>query len=287
MRVVIVGERGQLGQALVDAIRTRQPDWQVEGWNRPVYDISRPEISRRVVESGADLVINTAAWTNVDDAESAPDEAYAVNALGPRYLAEGCADSGATLVQISTNEVFAGDPGRTYREYDLPGPGGVYARSKSAGERAAQATLARLFVVRVAWLYGRGQNDFPSKILGAAKGRERLRIVADEYGNPTYAPHAARAILELIQTRRYGVYHAVNEGASSRFEWAQYFFQALQHPIELEPIPASAWPRAVQPPAHAVLVNQTGAALGVRLPDWREGVEAYIQSGVLDGVNTA
>ena len=156
------------------------------------------------------MVINAAAWTQVDGAETNPDAAYAANALGPHYLAIGCYRCRAALVQISTNEVFAGEPGHTYREYDQPTPRGVYPRSKLAGEMAARQVLDRLYIVRVAWLFGPSADDFPSKIMAAANKMGTLRVVADECGNPTYAPDVADALTKLIQTDRYGIYHLVN-----------------------------------------------------------------------------
>lgn len=275
MRVLITGSGGQLGQALVRAAAA-YPHLEVLVWARARGDISRPEIVGEIVEQSPDVVINTAAWTQVDEAESNPDGAYAVNALGPLYLAEACRACGAALVQVSTNEVFAGVPGQFYREYDVIQPGGVYARSKAAGERAATATWDQVYIVRVAWLFGRGAGDFPAKILQAAATRPLLRVVADEVGNPTYAPHAAHAILELMQTGHYGVYHLVNEGHASRFEWTEYLFTQLQQATKLEPIGLDEWPRPVSPPRHAVLVNQAAAARGIRLPHWQTGVDEYI-----------
>jgi dTDP-4-dehydrorhamnose reductase len=221
-----------------------------------------------------DVLINAAAWTNVDGAEANPDAAYAANALGPKYLAEGCAACNALLVHVSTNEVFAGTPGRFYREYDLPAPGGVYASSKAAGERAVLTTWGRSIIVRVAWLYGVGVNNFPSKIMAAADKHGSLRVVDDEFGNPTYAPDAAEAILRLVELNRPGVYHLVNEGCASRYEFACAVLAASGRThIPVTPIPASEWPRPAQPPLHAVLVNQAAAALGVSLRPWRTALE--------------
>lgn len=289
MRIIILGGKGQLGQALLAQAQNgpwHASGWHVEGWSRPAFDIATPHMAEQIAQAAPDLVINCAAWTQVDAAEESPDAAYGVNALGPKYVAEGCAACGASMVQISTNEVFAGENGVSYREYDLPRPGGVYARSKMAGEIAARERLQRLYVVRVAWLYGRGRDDFPAKIWGAAATRDMLRVVVDEFGNPTYAPHAADALYRLVQTGRYGTYHLVNEGVASRFEWAKLLFENMGRAIELEPIPGAEWPRPVSPPPHAVLVNQAAGHLGIRLPAWQEGLEEYVQSGVLN-LNTA
>ncbi|MBI3961059.1 MAG: dTDP-4-dehydrorhamnose reductase [Chloroflexi bacterium] len=276
MHLLITGSRGQLGRALHTHF---SPFHQVSLWSRPQHDIADPACADAVAALAPDVVINAAAWTHVDGAESAPDAAFAANALGPKYLAEGCARSGAALVQISSNEVFAGEPGRFYWEYDELGPRTVYARSKAAGERAARQVLDRLYIVRVAWLYAPGGSNFPSKIVAAADKHGSLRVVADEYGNPTYAPDVAAALERLIQTKRYGIYHLVNEGCASRYGWAvELLHLSGRSSVPLTPIPAHEWPRPAMPPAHAVLVNQAAAALGIRLRPWQEALAEYVKN---------
>ncbi|MDQ3248942.1 MAG: NAD(P)-dependent oxidoreductase, partial [Chloroflexota bacterium] len=180
-------------------------------------------------------------------------------------------------VQISTNEVFAGEPGRFYREYDLPAPGNVYARSKLAGESAARQMLDQLYIVRVAWLFGPGGNHFPDKITAAADKLGTLRVVADEIGNPTYAPDAAAALVALIATGRYGTYHLINNGQASRFEFAQAILAANgRSHIPLTPISHTEWPRPAPPPLHAVLINQAAAALGITLRPWPAALASYL-----------
>jgi dTDP-4-dehydrorhamnose reductase len=276
MHILVVGSRGQLGRAIIAAF-SAQRSHQLTLWSRPEHDIANPALADQVAALRPDIVINAAAWTDVDGAEANPAAAYAANALGAKYLAEGCRRCDAALVQISTNEVFAGTPGQFYYEYDQPAPNSIYARSKFAGEQAARQVLERLYIVRVAWQFGPGGNNFPSKIIAAADKRGALNVVADEIGNPTYAPDVAAALLPLLATERYGIYHLVNEGSTSRFGLAQAILQASgRGHIPLTPIPHTAWPRPVQPPLHAVLVNQAAAALGITLPPWQEAVQAYI-----------
>ncbi len=277
MHVLIVGGNGQLGRAL-QAAYAHKPDCRLSSWNRRDVDISRPEAAAQVQRLGPDVVINAAAWTDVNGAEANPHAAYATNALGPGYLAEGCVACGACLVQISTNEVFAGTPERTYFEYDMPSPRGVYASSKYAGEQAASRILKALYIVRVAWLFGPGGNHFPAKIIAAADRHNALRVVEDEVGNPTYAPDLADAVVRLVDTRRYGIYHLVNAGQASRFRFAQAILAASgREEIPIEPISAHEWPRPAPAPAHAVLVNQAAAALGIELRPWEEALAAYLE----------
>lgn len=281
MHLLIVGASGQLGQALTAVCANVD---RLTLWTRPAHDIADPRLADDVAALKPDVVINAAAWTNVDGAEAEPDAAYAANALGPLYLATGCARCKADLVQVSSNEVFAGEAGRFYREYDNVQPGSVYARSKAAGERAARQVWDRVYIVRAAWIYGPGGNNFPAKIVRAADRNGTLRVVADEYGNPTYAPDLAAAILGLIETHRYGIYHLVNAGHASRFEWAvQLLALSGRSDIPVTPITAHEWPRPSMPPAHAVLVNQVGAALGLSLRPWQDALAEYfcIETGLL------
>ena len=273
--ILITGANGQLGRALAAQFASAD---RLTCWTRPRHDIADPNIADAVAAAGPDVVINAAAWTDVDGAEDAPGEAFAANALGPKYLAEGCARCGAALVQISTNEVFAGEADRFYREYEQTAPRSVYARSKAAGEQAA-AALDRLYIVRVAWLYGPGGSNFPAKISAAADRYGALRVVSDEYGNPTFAPDVAAAIARLIETQRYGIYHFVNDGCASRYDWAVELLRlTAREALHVTPIGAHEWPRPTMPPAHAVLVNQAGAALGIELRDWREALADYAQT---------
>lgn len=274
--ILITGANGQLGQALATHLK---PAAKLTCWTRPHYDITDPAIADAVAEANPDIVINAAAWTDVDGAEKAPQFAFNVNALGPKYLAEGCARGGGTLVQISTNEVFAGEPGRCYHEYEQTSPGSVYARSKAAGETAAAAALDRLFIVRVAWLYGAGSNNFPARISAAADRHGALRVVSDEFGNPTYAPDVAVAVAKLIETQRYGIYHLVNDGSASRYDWATELMHLTgREALPVNPISAREWPRSTTPPPHAVLINQAGAALGISLRHWRDALHDYVQT---------
>ena len=258
---------------------TAQNALRMSIWNRPEHDLTNPQIADALVDLNPNLVINAAAWTNVDGAEASPDAAYAANALGPLYLAQGSERCGATLVQVSTNEVFAGKQGAFYAEDDLPQPGSVYAKSKLAGETAIRPLLERLYIVRVSWLFGPQGNNFPAKILAAAQKHGALRVVDDEFGNPTYAPDAAHAIWQLVQTGRYGTYHLINAGYASRFELAKSVLHACgRDDVPVAPIAATEWPRATMPPAHAVLVNVRAAALGITLRPWQEAIRDWARA---------
>ena len=273
-RILILGGSGQLARAVKAAC---SPEKELTVWGHADADISLPDIVAQIEALRPQVVINCAAWTHVDGAEQARDAAFAVNALGVWHVASACARCDATLVHVSTNEVFAGAPGHFYYEYDLPAPQSVYARSKYAGEIAASRVLDRLLVVRVAWLFGPGGNNFPTKIVAAADRNGALKVVDDEVGNPTYAPDVATAIFQLLEQERCGTYHLVNSGFASRFEFAQAVLLATgREEIPLSPIQLHDWPRPAPPPPHAVLVNQAAASLGIVLRPWQDALHSYV-----------
>ena len=276
-RLALIGFRGQLGRALLDAL-AGQP---LLALDYPEVDMTRPAIVEQICDFHPDVVINAAAWTNVDAAEDAPEACYAVNVTGVQHLAAACQRSRAALVQVSTNEVFPGQPGRFYREWDATGAAsGVYAASKDAAERLVRSLLAgRFYIVRTAWLYHNGGNNFIAKIIAAADKHGSLRVVADEFGNPTYAPDLAAAIAQLIATQHFGIYHFTNSGVCSRYEWAGEILRlAGRGHVPVTPISAAEWPRRTTPPAHAILLNTAGAALGITLRPWQEALAAYFGS---------
>lgn len=278
-RIVVVGYRGQLGRALMDALADRQ----VLALDYPEVDMTQPAIVEQVAGFAPDLVLNAAAWTNVDGAEDTPDACYAVNVTGVQHLALACQRCGAALLHVSTNEVFPGEPARFYREWDATAArSGVYARSKEATEKVVLSLLAgRFYIVRTAWLYNNGGNNFNAKIVAAADKLSSLRVVADEFGNPTYAPDLAAAIVQLTDSGHYGIYHFTNSGYCTRYQWALETLRlAGRADVPVTPISSGEWPRRTAPPAHAILLNTVGAALGITLRPWQEALAAYFEQDV-------
>jgi dTDP-4-dehydrorhamnose reductase len=273
-RIVILGYRGQLGRALMERLAGRQ----LLALDFPEVDMTQPAIVEQVADFRPEVVINAAAWTNVDGAEETPDACYAVNVTGVQHLASACQRSGAALVHVSTNEVFPGEPGRFYREWDATAArSGVYARSKEAAEKAVISLVAgRFYIARTAWLYNTGGNNFIAKIVAAADKHGSLRVVADEFGNPTYAPDLADGIARLMDTGHYGIYHLTNSGYCTRYQWAvEILRQAGRSDVPVTPISSGEWPRRTAPPSHAILLNTAAAALGIVLRPWQEGLAAY------------
>ena len=203
MRVLVTGAGGQLGRALGPALR----DHEVTALTRAQLDITDPAAVREAVRAhGPDLVLNAAAYNAVDRAETDREGAFAVNATGPRLLAEAAAGAGAAILHVSTDYVFDGEKGAPYDESDLPNPLSVYGRSKLAGEEAVRASNPRHYVVRTAWVYAASGKNFPLTILGLAE-KGPVRVVDDQWGSPTYAPHLAQALAQLIVTGSFGTWH--------------------------------------------------------------------------------
>ncbi len=273
MRIVITGHRGQLGAALQRLLS----DQDLMAVDLPEYDITDPfSIIDSIVSFRPDVVIHGAAMTNVDHCERDPDLAFRVNTLGTQNIALACGQCGADMVHVSTNDVFDGTLGRPYNEWDTPSPKSVYARSKAAAEFYVRSLLNHFYIVRTAWLYGRGGNNFVTKIIAAADRLGALRVVTDEVSAPTYAPDLAEAIVRLVRTHHYGIYHFTNSGFCSRYDWACKILELSgRGDVPVEPIATGEWQRAAPPPLYAPIANMSGAALGITLRPWEDALQEY------------
>ena len=270
MRIVVTGANGQLGRALRAAWSSAPPGSEFIPVDVPEWDISDPQQVARLAALRPELVIHCAAMTDVDGCARDPDLAFKVNAFGTQNVALACQRTGAAMVYISTNEVFDGRATQPYREFDVPHAINPYGASKLAGEQIAARLLHRLFVVRIAWLFSRGGNNFVSKILARAEQYGQLRVVTDEIANPTFAPDLALALLRLIQTQHYGIYHLVNQGHCSRYEFALEILRLAGHAdVPVQPITSQEYQRASSPPLFGALRNTVGAALGITLRPWQ------------------
>ena len=273
MRIAITGHKGQLGQSLLAEFG--QED--VTGIDLPEHDITRADaIGQAICELRPDLVIHAAALTDVDRCAREPDLAMKVNGLGTHNIALACLRCGAEMLTVSTNEVFDGQKGQPYYEHEQRRPINAYGQSKLAAEIYTQMHLSRCYIVRTAWLFAQGSNNFPAKIIQAGDKHGRLRVVCDEISSPTYAPDLAAAIRQLVHTHHYGIYHLTNAGACSRYEFARRILELSgRSRVTIEPITSDQWPRASTPPLHSVLHNLAGAELGIALRHWEEALRAY------------
>ena len=290
MRVAVTGCTGRLGQALVAALADAPftgPGGPL-AWSRADFDLDAPEaVSVALDRDRPEVVIHTAAWTDVDGCARDPELAIARNGDATGALARACAERSVDLVVISTNEVFAGDrdDGRGYTTQDAPSPRNVYGRSKLAGERAAIAAFdsrsasGQLGIARTAWLFGPPGRDFPRKILEAADRAiadgSPLRLVDDEWGNPTLAADVAEAVAELLAADAHaGFHHLVNAGVATRAAWAEDVLARLGANVPVAHVPASTWARASEPPRWGVL-EPTSLPGGEPMRPWTAAMADY------------
>ncbi len=275
MRILLTGHKGQLGRTLMAMLT----EHDVLGVDLPEHDITdRAAFTALVRDFRPDLILHPAAMTNVDGCARDPAAAYRVNGMGTQNVALAAAEVDAELLYVSTNEVFDGRASQPYHEWAACNPINAYGRSKLAGEWYTRHLLRRFYIVRTAWLYAAGGRNFPHRIIQLADERGRLRVVTDEVGNPTYVVDLARAILRLIQTHAYGIYHLVNEGAASRYDFALEILRLSgRSHIPVDPITSDQFRRASTPPPYAPLANNAAAALGIRLRPWPEAVADFLE----------
>jgi dTDP-4-dehydrorhamnose reductase len=273
MKILVTGCRGQLGRSLV--ARGRAAGHDVAARGLPEFDLCRP-INLPI----CDLVINAAAYTAVDKAESERDRAFAVNRDGAANLARACHERGVPLLHVSTDYVFDGASSHPYREDDPIAPLGVYGESKAAGER----TVLELggTVVRTSWLFSEGGPSFVHAILRLARERPILRVVADQHGCPTYAGDLADALLALRDAVP-GVYHYCNDGATTWHAFATEIVGIAGLAARVDEITTPEYPTPVRRPAYAVLDTSRVRALGIVPPSWRFGLARVVAHALSEG----
>jgi dTDP-4-dehydrorhamnose reductase len=275
-RWLIVGAGGMLGRDLLATLATNGAD--VVGLTRRELNITDEAAVRAALrDCRPDVVVNCAAWTAVDDAESHEFEAFGVNARGPAHLAAACADDPRAgelrLVHMSTDYVFAGDARQPYCEHDATAPRSAYGRSKLAGERAVLKLLPHAgFVVRTAWLYGAHGPNFVRTMIRLERERPTVDVVDDQRGQPTWTVDVARQIAALARSRATpGVYHATSSGEATWFELAREVFRMLgADPARVRATSSSAYVRPAPRPSYSVLGHDAWAATGIEpIGDWR------------------
>jgi dTDP-4-dehydrorhamnose reductase len=274
MRILITGIKGQLGQAL----QARLPE--ATGFDLPEVDITQPEsLEAAVGAARPELIIHCAALTDVDGAARAPALAYRVNGLGTQNVALAAARAGAALVYISTNEVFDGAKLEPYSEFDIPRAINAYGQSKLAGEWFATHLTTQFYLVRIAWLAAAGGRNFIHRIQQVADEKGQLKVVTDEVANPTFVDDLAQALVRLIGTGRYGVYHLTNAGYCSRYDYALKILALTgRSHIPVLPITRAEYPRPSTPPAFTPLANVAAAALGIELRPWEEALADFLET---------
>jgi dTDP-4-dehydrorhamnose reductase len=285
MRILLLGKYGQLGWELN---RTLLPLGEVYAFDYPEIDLTRPDNIRKTIRAvKPEVIVNATAYTAVDQAESEPETAFAVNARAPGVLAEETLNLEAVLIHYSTDYVFDGSKGEPYREEDKPNPINVYGQSKLAGEQAIIDAGGTYLILRTSWVYGLRRESFVTKVLRWSRQRERLRIVADQISNPTWCRMLAEASTQLLTKakdiyswfyERRGIYHLAGFGVTSRLEWAREILgldpnREEQVVRELRPALTSDFPTRAQRPLYSGLsCERFVETFGLHLPEWPEAL---------------
>lgn len=276
MKILVSGSKGMLG---TDLVRVLEPAHTVIGVDLDELDITdRDAVEDRLASLAPDVLINAAAYTDVDKSEEQKDLALRVNADGAANLALGCRAAQARMIHVSTDYVFDGREQRPYSEEDRPNPLGAYGRSKWEGEKRIKEILPEVCLVRTAWLYGKAGKNFVKAILAQAEKTSRLRVVDDQRGSPTYTLDLALALRGAAEKGLQGTYHVTNQGACSWLEFAEKILElAGKKGVEVDPITTEELGRPAPRPANSVLdCGRFEKATGMKLRRWEVALKDYL-----------
>ena len=292
MKVLITGARGQLGSEIDDILQKKDgfigklsEEYKKCEWisfSSGDLDITDFEKAREIIEiNRPDVLINCAAFTNVDGCEENLEMAMKVNAFGVKNLAIICSNLDTKLVHISTDYVFDGTSSKPYCEWDVCNPETVYGKSKLLGEQYVKEFTKKYFIVRTSWLYGAGGKNFLKTIINLSKTKNEISVVDDQFGNPTNANDLAYHILSLAITEEYGLYHCVGEGSCSWFDFASKICEYLNLSCKVIPVSTEEYQkidfRAAKRPKNSALCNLALKALGLnKMPNWEESLKIFL-----------
>jgi len=273
MRVLIAGAEGMLGRDLMEVAMAS--GHEVRGLGRLELDVTdRDRVIDRLQLDKPDIVLNCAAWTDVDGAEDDPEGADRVNAEGAANVAEAAAAVDCRVLYVSTDYVFDGTKGTPYVESDPPSPISAYGRSKLKGEEATLSANPRACVVRTSWLFGLGGSNFVETMLRLGRGDGHVRVVNDQVGCPTWTRNLAGGLVQLIGSERFGIHHMTAAGNCSWYEFACEIFDQAGMAVTVEPVTTAETARKAPRPPFSVLASKYEDA--IELPTWQEGLAAYL-----------
>jgi len=290
MKVIVTGSKGQLGSQIIEVLTKGSSELgvidkeyksaQIIGIDVDELDITNlAEVKKFIKHEKPHIVINPAAYTNVDGCESNEDLAFKVNSLGARNIAIGCEEAGAKMVHISTDYVFEGNGIKPYKEYDKTNPVSVYGKTKLAGENFVRDFCTSYFIVRTSWLYGYNGKNFVKTILKAAKEKGYLEVVNDQRGNPTNAEDLVYHLLKLMLTEEYGIYHCTGEGECTWYDFAKAIVELANISCEVIPITSDKISRPAKRPSYSSLDNMMlRCTVGNEMRSWREALKVFIQN---------
>ena len=284
MKILVTGVNGQLGYDVVRELKERGYT-NFLGIDIKDLDITKKDdVDKFITNYKPDVVIHNAAWTAVDKAEQFKDKVYEVNALGPKYIAEACKKIGAKMMYISTDYVFDGK-GDKFFEVDEPKKGlSIYGATKAAGEDFVTSILKEYWIIRISWVFGKNGNNFIKTMIKLAEaGKKELSVVDDQIGSPTYTYDLSKLMCDMIETNKYGIYHATNEGICSWYDFAKYIFEVINADVVVHPVSTEEYKKMVPSQADRPLNSRLSKASlttnGFKLlPDWKDAVTRYIKN---------
>lgn len=278
-KIVVIGSKGQLGNELQDL--SGQYDYEYFFYDKDELDITQQaEVEKKMQELQPQFLINCAAYTAVDKAESDEEICYAINADAVGYLAKACKDNNTRFVHISTDYVFDGTATEPYKETDITNPQNVYGQSKLAGEKEAVHNNPEAIIIRTSWVYSVYGNNFVKTMLRLMQSRPELNVVSDQYGSPTYAADLAQAIMNIVENKGWypGIYHYSNEGIITWFDFAQAIRDIAQLNCTIHPISTEQYPTPAARPHYSVLdKTKMQQTFGIELRDWRDSLQLCLQ----------
>lgn len=283
MKILIIGAQGMLGRDLVTRLPTlSDPSFsriEVIAANHGHVDITHgPNTTKFISQIMPDIIVNCAAFTNVDACETQISESFAVNATGIKNVALAGKETGAKVIHISTDYVFDGTRNGPYSETDKPNPISVYGKSKLEGEREIQEISDNYAIIRTAWLYGPNKKNFVTTILNLGRQKHTVSVVTDQCGCPTYTADLSYAIWKIISLDLRGLYHVTNDGTCSRYEWARKIFELTGDQVSVLPVKTADYKRAATVPQNSSLnCTKYATASGHKMRPWQEALEEYIR----------
>lgn len=277
MKVLVTGYNGQLGYDVVK--RLQALEIESKGVDREEFDLTNKEQVRNYIRNySPDVVVHCAAYTAVDQAEDEKELCYAVNVRGTRYIAEICKEIDAKMVYMSTDYVFDGEGEEAFEVDSLPTPKNQYGLTKYQGELEVQKYLEKYFIIRISWVFGINGKNFIKTMLRLGKERDELSVVNDQIGSPTYTSDLAKLIVEMIQTEKYGMYHATNEGYCSWYELTKEIFKQVGYSTNVNPITTKQYPTKASRPYNSRMSKSNLDKAGFkRLPRWEEALHEYLE----------
>lgn len=282
-KILVTGVNGQLGYDCVRELKKRGYT-NVKGIDIDDLDITdETKVNQYILDYKPEIVMHNAAWTSVDKAEEMPDKVYAVNALGVKYIAEACKKCNSKLVYVSTDYVFDGKGNKEFETTDSKNGLSVYGKSKSQGEDYVTSILEKYFIVRISWVFGKNGNNFVKTMLKLADaGKKELNVVCDQIGSVTYTYDLSKLLCDMIETEKYGIYHATNEGFLSWAEFAVEIFKLANKDVKVNFVTTEEYKKMVPSQADRPLNSRMSKKSLIQagfhsLPEWKDALKRYLE----------